>query len=185
MLKELKKCLKNKNDKTIFDILVYGSSVKGKEKPNDIDIVVIFRSGNLKERLLKIQEIKKDFKDIGKKIDMKGILLEELFDANFFARSGIFFEGTSLIDEKRFSEKMNFIGFSLFVYSLKEKSHTEKVKFNYILSGRNSIGIIQLFNGLHIAPGVIQIPIEKSLEFEELLKKNNISFEKKNILVER
>ena len=55
MLKELKKCLKNKNDKTIFDILVYGSSVKGKEKPNDIDIVVIFRSGNLKERLFKIQ----------------------------------------------------------------------------------------------------------------------------------
>jgi|SRR3989344_97293 len=185
MLEELRKCLKNKNDKTIFDILVYGSSVKGKDKPNDLDILVIFRRGNLKERLLKIQEIKNDFKSINKKIDIKGILLEELFDANFFGRSGVFIEGISLIDEKKFSEKINFSGFSLFVYSLKEKSHTEKVKFNYILSGRNSKGIIELFNGLHIAPGVIQIPIVKSLEFEEILKKNNVVFEKKNILVER
>ncbi len=186
MLKELKRCLKNNNDKTIFDIVVYGSSAKGKEKPNDVDIVVIFRSGNLKERLTKIQEIKKDIrlsKEV--KLDIKGILLEELFDANFFGRSGIFLEGISLIDEKIFSEKMGFSGYSLFVYSHKGKTHTEKVKFNYLISGRKSKGIIELFNGKHIAPGVIQIPIEKSFEFENILLRNKISFVKKNILIER
>ena len=58
MLKELRKWLKSeKADKAIFDIVLYGSAVKGKYKPADIDIVVIFKEGTLKERLQKIQSM--------------------------------------------------------------------------------------------------------------------------------
>src|SRR3989338_8909452 len=100
MLKELKKYLKNyKKDKNIFDIVVYGSGVKGKAVPNDIDIAVIFKEGSLKERLAKIQSIKKKIK-LGKNIDIKGIVWEEMFQEQFFARSGIFLEGISLFDGK-------------------------------------------------------------------------------------
>ena len=54
MLKELKKNLSYlKKDKNIFDIVVYGSSVKGKNHPNDIDIAVIFIEGSLSQRLEK------------------------------------------------------------------------------------------------------------------------------------
>tara|TARA_Y100000310_G_scaffold153608_1_gene153026 strand:+ start:8278 stop:8835 length:558 start_codon:yes stop_codon:yes gene_type:complete len=184
MLKKLKKCLKTeKKDTNIFDIVVYGSLVKGKSNPSDIDIVVIFNQGTLKERLEKIQVMKKRI-NISIKIDIKGILFMELFDDNFFARSGIFLEGISLFDGKPISKKIGFESFVLFVYNLKNKSHTEKVKFNYVLSGRNDIGMIKRLNGEHVAPGVVKIPIEHSLEFEDVLKLHEVSYSTNNVLVE-
>ena len=185
MLKELKKYLKSeKTDKTIFDIVLYGSAAKGKTKPADIDIIVIFRSGTLKERLQKTQSIKQKIK-LEKNIDIKGILWEELFQEQFFARSGIVLEGISLFDEKPFSHKIDFEGFVFFIYGLRNKSHTEKVKFNYVLSGRKDIGMVKRLEGRHIAPGVIQIHIKNSIEFEDVLKRHNISYSKQNCLVQR
>ncbi|MBI2522799.1 nucleotidyltransferase domain-containing protein [Candidatus Woesearchaeota archaeon] len=185
MLKELKNYLRNeKKDRAIFDIVVYGSAVKGKTSPLDVDIVVIFRGGTLKERLAKIQSIKKYIKP-GKNIDIKGILLEELFQEQFFARSGIFLEGISIFDGVPFSHKISFEGYAIFIYNLQNKSHTEKVKFNYVLSGRNDLGMVKRLEGKHIAPGVIQIPIKNSMEFEEVLKRHNINYSKKNFLIER
>lgn len=185
MLEELKKCLKTElKDKGIFDIIIYGSLVKNKEDPNDIDILVIFNEGNLKKRLDKIQSIKHKIKR-KEKIDIKGILWQELFQEEFFARSGVFLEGISIFTGKPFAERIDFNGFAIFVYNLTNKSHAEKVKFNYILSGRKSEGLIKNLKGKHLAPGVIEIPIKNSLEFEDLLKKNNIRYFKKEVLVKK
>ncbi|MBU2561128.1 MAG: nucleotidyltransferase domain-containing protein [Nanoarchaeota archaeon] len=182
MLKGLKSSLKKESkDKEIFDIVIYGSAVKGKAKPNDVDIAVIFRSGSLRERLDKVQRIKERL-DTDLKVDMKGLLLEELFRPEFFGKTGIFLEGFSVFDDKPFSKKIGFEGSTLFTYSLKDKSHTEKVKFNYILSGRGKEGLIKLLEGKHIAPGVIEIPISNSDEFTQLLQRHNIDFKKKNML---
>ncbi len=185
MLKELEKCLKaEQKDKTIFDIVIYGSAVKGKREPNDIDIVVIFREGDLKKRLNKIQAIKKEIK-LNQNVDIKGILLEELFHHDFFARCGIFLEGISLFDGKPFAHKIDFAGFSLFVYDLKNKNHTEKVKFNYVLSGRSTNGILKNLEGKSLGPGVVQIPLRNSLEFEEVLNTHSVNYTKKNILIQQ
>jgi predicted nucleotidyltransferase len=182
MLEELRKCLKiEKHNTNIFDIVLYGSAVKGKEKPNDIDIAVIFRQGLLGNRLDTVQRIKRSIK-MNINLDMKPILLEDLFKPEFFARSGIFHEGVSLFDGKKFANKIDFEGAALFVYDLKGKSHNEKVKFNYILSGRNSNGLIKLLGGKHVSPGVVEIPVGKSLEFREFLEKQNITFEENIIL---
>ncbi|MBI5393523.1 nucleotidyltransferase domain-containing protein [Candidatus Woesearchaeota archaeon] len=185
MLKKLEKCLKpEKKDRSIFDIVIYGSAVKGKMIPNDIDILVIFHAGTLKERLDKIQTIKKKI-TLNRKIDIKAILLEELFQSQFFARSGVFLEGISVFDGKPFSHKIDFEGFTIFSYDLTEKTHTEKVKFNYLLSGRNAIGVIKQLEGNSLGSAVIQIPIKNSLEFEEVLQQHKINYTKKNVLVQR
>lgn len=185
MLNELKRCLKSETqDKTIFDIVLYGSVTKGKTTPGDIDIAVIFRGGTLKERLAKVQTIKKKI-TYAEKVDIKGVLWEELFQEEFFARSGIFLEGISICDGMPFSYKIGFEGHVIFVYDLRDKSHTEKVKFNYVLSGRQTKGIVALLEGKHVAPGVIQLPIKNALEFEEVLKMHNIKYSRKNALFER
>jgi len=183
MLKQLKSFLRNeKKDDSIFDIVVYGSSVKGKLNPNDIDLAVIFRRGSLKHRLEKVQSIKKNIQ-LEKKIDIKGILLEELFKESFFGREGIIFEGISMFDGKPFSAKLGFQGNSLFVYNFKGKTHAEKVKFNYVLSGRNSKGIVEALEGKHLAPGIIQIPAKNSAEFESILSSHDITYSKKDVLI--
>jgi len=110
MLTSLRKWLnEEKKDNSIFDIVLYGSSVKGKSNPSDVDIAVIFRHGSLKDRLEKIREIKKKIK-LKNKLDMKGLLLEDLFKPDFFARSGIFLEGISIFDGTYFCEKIGFSG---------------------------------------------------------------------------
>ncbi len=173
-------------DKTIFDIVLYGSAAKGKISPNDVDIAIIFREGTLKERLAKIQTIKKRISiEQKEKIDMKGILWEELFKESFFARSGILVDGISLLDGKPFAQKIGFISYSIFIYTLQNKSHTEKIKFNYILSGRKSKGMIALLEGKRLASGVIQIPTQHSLEFEDVLKKQNVTYSILHVLVQR
>jgi len=172
---------KIKDDRSILDVAEYGSAVKGKLGPKDIDLIIIFRQTTLKERLEKIQELKKEITD-RQKLDLKGILWEELFSESFFARSGIILEGISLIDGKPIAAKLDFQASTLFIHDLKNKPHTEKVKFNYILRGRSGMGFIERLKGTHLAPGVVQIPIASSLEFEEMLNTHNIQFTKKNIL---
>jgi|SRR3989344_2004716 len=185
MLTKLKNYLKaEQKDPALFDLVLYGSEAKGKSMPQDIDLAVIFKSGTLKERLAKIQTLKKKI-PLNEKIDIKGILWEELFQEEFFGRSGIFLEGISLFDGKPFAHKIGFAGQVIFIYNLHNKSHTQKVKFNYLLSGRKSIGIIKKLNGKHLAHGVITIPINNSIEFEEVLHKHTINYSKMNILSQR
>lgn len=185
MLTKLKNWLKSEQkDKEIFDILVYGSAVKGKLNPADLDIVVIFRSGTLKERLDRIQEIKRKIKT-KVNVDIKGILLEELFQEAFFARSGIFVEGISVFNGEPFAKKIGFDNGTLFFYDLLGKSHTEKVKFSYLLSGRKDMGIIEKLRGKRLSSGVVEIPLTHSLEFEEILKLHKINYHKKTVLIQR
>lgn len=186
ILKELGKRLESEqSDKRIFDIVIYGSSMKGKAMPNDIDIVVIFLSGTLRERLEKMHQIKEKIKGLPDiKLDMKQILLQELFSAAFMARKGILFEGYSSFNRKLFAETLGFKPYALFYYSLKGLSHTQKVKFNYALAGRNSRGIIEIMEGKRLARGAVKIPPGYSSDFEYFLKSYNVNFRKENILEE-
>ena len=186
MLKLLKKYLKyEKKDKSIFDIIIYGSAVKGKEKFRDIDILVIFLNGSLRERLDKIHIIKNKLKRaIDKEIDIKQILIKDMFLSEFLARTGILLEGISLFRNKQFCEILGFKAFTLFWYNLKGLTHSQKVKFNYILAGRKSRGIIEEFKGARLVSGAVKIPIENSFGFEEILDANKINYKKKNILEE-
>ena len=185
MLKNLEKLLESeKSNKNIFDIIVYGSSLKGKTNPEDIDIVVIFLEGSLSDRLNRLQKIKPKIKKDYKKVDIKQMLLKDLFSTSFLARTGILLEGYSLFKKTKFSETLGFKAFTLFWYDLKGLTHTEKVKFNYILAGRNKEGIIKELKVIRLTNGTIKIPIESSQIFESVLRSNNINFNKKNILEE-
>ena len=169
--------------KEIFDIALYGSFVKGKEKPNDIDIMILFEKTPLKERT----EIAHKFKIlISKKykIDVKTINLRELFEKEFLARQGVLIEGYSLLYKEKFSARMGFNGKSLFTYNLKNLDHNKKTKFTYALIGRRKEkGILKQLNITSYGKGVYEVPIENSLIFEEFLKKWEINCNKKNILI--
>ena len=93
-------------------------------------------------------------------------------------------EGFSAFKNRKFCQTLGFESYALFWYDLRGLSHAQKVKFNYILAGRNQEGIIGLLRGRRLARGVIKIPIENSLEFDEILKSNNIKYNKKSILEE-
>ena len=168
----------------IFDIVLYGSSVKSKDEPRDIDIAIIFLDKKMKERLEVAWQFKKNLPS-GLDYDIQTLNISEFFDEGFLARKNILIEGFSLVSKKKISEKLGFSGQTLFSYSLGNLDHNEKTKFIYSLSGRGKIeGMIKKTHGKIIGKGAFLIPVENSLLFEEFLEKWRIKFSKKNILVQ-
>lgn len=171
-----------KEHKGVFDIVIYGSYVKGKLDFNDVDLMIIFYDLPLNKRLERAQDLKSIIKKEIRHIDIKTMNFEDFFDESFFARQGLLIEGKSLIKNKMLAELLGFKGFSIFSYNLKNLDHNKKTQFTYALSGRNSEGVLKLLQGISLGRGAVKIPIEHSIEFEQFLQKWNIDYKRKNIL---
>jgi len=183
LLKYLKSESKKIKDKNIFDIVVYGSFVKSKEEPRDIDILIIFKEKSFNERIEIAQKFKERIKTKIKNPDVKTVNLTELFDPTFLAKQSIFTEGYSLLHNMPFSARMGFKGYSLFTYSLKNLNHNEKTKFTYSLIGRKSEGMIKKLNAVPLGKGAVIVPIEKSIIFEEFLNKWKVNYKMRQALI--
>lgn len=168
----------------VWDIVLYGSFLKGKEDYNDIDLLLIFLDSPLNQRLEISQKFKEILRPTIKNLDVKTINVLELFDAGFLARKGILLDGYSLVDKAGFASKIGFVGRVLFKYNLKNLSHNEKTKFTYSLIGRSDKGLIEKTGAVSVGRGAVLVPAKNSLFFEDFLNKWKINFEKKAVLIE-
>ena len=170
ILKNIK--LKNELNKfikttEIKDILVFGSLIKGKEKPNDVDILVIF-----KKRVIKDQEyqIKKILTKHYNNVSIISKTKKTITEASFDARESILFEAFSLLTKKNLAEEYGFISFGLFKYNFSNWDKLQKTKFYYALNGRGSEeGIFQQLNSIKLSDQTILIPLNKIDNFKEFL----------------
>lgn len=167
-----------KYKKKIFDIILYGSAARGKYKLRDIDILIILKDVDKKDYFELPYELRKGLEKKGLRVDVKGILLEEIFDPKFLARQNLLIEGYSLIKNNLLSESFGFESYSLFAYSLKNLNHNEKTKFQYAFKGRKGgKGILEELGGTSVGMGSVLIPIENSEKFKEFLDKWKMSYE--------
>ncbi len=185
-LRKLKgKFSKFAKDNQVFDIILYGSASKGSIDPKDLDILLIFEKGSLKDRLVVVQDFKKIFSGVDVILDVKTILLVELFDKNFLARQGVLVDGWSLLNDLSFAQRFGFKGHVIFSYSLKGLSHNDKTKFNYVLSGRGKgvSGLLNKVEGSSLGKGAVIVLAKNSVIFEEFLNRWNVKYKKKEVLV--
>ena len=171
-----------KND--IFDIILYGSAVKGKEIARDIDILIIFDNNkSLKERTDTSQQFKESI-STELKLDIKTLNIGELFENNFLARSAIFIEGYSLIYGEPFPKRLGFRGYSIFTYNLKNLDHNKKTRFTYSLIGRKKEkGILKKIGAITLGKGAFKIHIESSKIVEDFLKIWGVEYHSEDIVV--
>jgi len=147
-----------KNKSEIHDIVLFGSSVKGKYKPKDVDIILVFKN---KENLDLEYEFRKIIKDLNPEVVSK--TKESVFSPNFKARESYFLEGYSLVSNEKISEKYGFFSSVLFKYSLKNKSKSQRMLFYYALYGRGAQkGIIKEYDLVKFSESTILCPVEKS-----------------------
>lgn len=113
------------------DIILFGSYMKGKSKPKDIDILLIFKT--------KIdKKIESEFKKINiSNLDLNSTTLEELQTNNFIAKEGLYLEGLSLKTNASLSSNLGFESFAFIKYDLTNIKGSNRVKFYYALNGRN------------------------------------------------
>ena len=182
MLKNLKSYLKKEIkglDLTeVVDILLFGSAVKGKEFPKDIDICIIFRKN-------RVQNI---VGELTKRIKKINLHISTLTTDNFFRKphsliKTLLVEGISILTDKKFSQNFGFSSTVLYSYNLSKLKQSDKVRFVYLLKGRKDEGIVKKLNGEWIADSCFIIPIEKDSGILAIFKKWFIQYKRKEVLL--
>lgn len=163
---KLKSLLANKK---VIDIIVFGSVVKGKAAPRDIDIATISEE--------KISS------------SIPGFHISNLNPSEFFINppsivTTLLREGYSLKNSKALSEILRFKSRVLFAYALNGLTNSEKVTAVSFLRGKNkNPGLVKQIEGEWLANQVFTIPLESEHIMEGFLIKSKIKFNKYHILI--
>ena len=189
MLKELLKNTKllskiyriyEENENEILDIVIFGSFVKGKDKPKDMDVLLIYKS---KINAELSYNIKKEFEAFNLEVDLVSKAYNDLFKSAFVARESYLSEGYSLVQRGFISEKLGFKPAVLFRYGLSNLNKSERMRFYYSLYGRNSEGIIKKLDLTKFSERILISPIDKSEEAKEYLDNWKIKYLEMPILM--
>ena len=100
----------------ISDIILFGSVMRGKKYPNDIDILLVFKGGINKDVEYEITQAASVVND---KVSITSVAEESLKKPTFPAREGYLFEGYSLINKGPVVRQYGFAAFGLFITSTK------------------------------------------------------------------
>jgi len=146
-----------KNNEKIVDILLFGSTVKGKEKPEDIDIMLIFKS-KIDRDLSYV--LRKNLEKLKLNVEITSTTYSELFSSNFIARESFLFEAYSLINPNYLSKAFGFESMVLFKYDLSKLNKSQKMMFYYSLYGRNkSSGMLSELKAYKFLEGALIVPL--------------------------
>jgi predicted nucleotidyltransferase len=169
------------NKEEIVDIVAFGSTVRGRIKPNDLDILCIFKN-KIDDDLL--YDLDKKIKKININSEIIGKKYKNLFSSEFLPREDILSDGYSFILKKRLFEAFGYRSFMLFKYSLVGKTQSDRVRFHYVLEGRNdSIGILKKLKAIKFTNSVVLVNVGLSEQFELFLNDWNIEYKKTRILI--
>ena len=174
MLKELLKNTKflsdirtfySKNEKEVIDILLFGSIIKGKSKPSDIDLLIIYKS---KDNIDLNYQLKKQLEKYKLNMQITSKIYPDIFKTNFKARESILSEGYSLVNNISISEGLGYSNLKLFKYELKNLNKSERMRFYYALYGRNNAeGVLKDLNAKKFSDTIILCPIANSENMTE------------------
>ena len=182
MLKELLRNMKflskiqnilKEDEEEILDIIIFGSFVKGKEKPKDLDLLVVYKAKINSELSYKI---KKQLETFGFEIDLVSKSYSDLFKTDFLAREAYLSEGYSLVQKKFIAEGLGYKSMVIFRYDIKNFNKSQRMRFYYSLYGRNSEGMIKRLKLYKFSERIIISLIEESENVKEYLNSWGIKY---------
>lgn len=165
----------------ILDIILFGSIVRGKEKPADIDILLLFSH---KENL----EIAYAFRKVLDPFSLPFTIITKTYNSflleSFAAKESILVEGYSLIKNCSIASAFGYNSFILFRYSLKGFNQSRRMLFHYSLHGRyKNNGMLQKLTLIKFSDTVLLSPVQSVEETKEYLSSWNIAFEEMPVLL--
>lgn len=153
---DLKKLLREYKD--IEDFYIFGSFVKGKFKPADIDVALITYKKDFKLLSYILKQLKKY-----SNIHMEMFLFKEIFTEPVW--KSLLSEGFSVRKNNYLRDLMNIQSNVLYQYSLKKMNRSEKTMFNRAFTQE-----LQATKGMALSAGSAMIPIVQEKEFDEFLE---------------
>lgn len=169
VLKKLSQKLKQllPNYKLIEDIIIFGSLVREKTHPKDVDIALLVHERDEEQ----LEKIEKELRSLleGFKIDITILTVKEVYSPLWLS---IMKEGYSVSNEEFLPTLYGIKPEKLYKYSIKMLTPVQKVQFD-----RGMRKMIEDLSGIRLTRTVILIPFQKSKRFEEFLKTWKIEFE--------
>lgn len=159
-----------KKYKEIQDFIIFGSFVKGKYAPKDIDIALV----TAQKEVSLVGEIKAQLRF--KNLDIEMIEPEEIYQTRLGLT--LIAEGFSVKNNKFLREKLGIIPMKIYTYEIKHLTQTKKVLF-----GRGLNNIIKDTKTVKLGAGSIMVPIGQSSKFEDFLETWNLKYKTKEYLV--
>lgn len=183
MLKNLSNIKKWIQKEQVLDVIQFGSSQRGKSNPNDIDLCIIIFDIYEKRSLDLINSLGKITDKEEYKIQINILTASSFVSGNSLVKT-LFEEGWSIRHAKKFSEVFGFNNKSLFIYSLKNFSSLNRVKFHYMLKGRyGAEGVLNEVKGKFVGTGSIIVPTEKEDILKEIFEKWSVKYTIERMLV--
>ncbi len=179
--KKIKKWIKEKQE--IIDILMFGSFMRNKSMPRDIDLCILLNDDDEKKAIDLTHSLAKLFE---KQTELN-LQINSITEKDFILGSSLtktlIEEGFSFLKNRLLSELMGYKSYILFFYSLKKFSHSQRVRFHYALQGRNKEkGILNEVHGVLLGGGVIKVPVIYEDLFKEFLDKWDVVYKTDRIL---
>jgi predicted nucleotidyltransferase len=137
----------------LLDILLFGSCLKGKENPEDIDVLLIYKEKENIDTNYKLKKILKEYP-----VEITSKTYANIFDSSFIARES-FLEAESLITGRSLAKSTGYDMLTLFRYDLRTLSPSDRTRFYYSLNGRNSPGLLTRLKGVRFSDKIIAIPL--------------------------
>jgi len=160
----------------VIDVILFGSSARGKFKPNDVDLCIIIKDVDEKKSLDLVDSLGKLTNKLNFKIHINILTSTSFMSENTLART-LINEGYSIKKNKNFSSIFGFESKSLFIYTLKHFSSSKRVKFHYLLKGRyGSKGMLKKVQGNFLGTGSILVPKEKEDLLKEIFDKWDVKY---------
>ncbi|MEA2038031.1 MAG: nucleotidyltransferase domain-containing protein [Nanoarchaeota archaeon] len=178
MQKELsliKKWMKKNN---VPDVVLFGSSLRGKFKPRDIDLGVLIKDEDEKKSIDLVDSLSKLIPDSHINI----LTLSSFIGGNSISKT-LMQEGYSIKRNNDFSLLLGFSHKSMFVYSLRSFSPSKRVRFHYMLKGRKSKGVLKEVEGKFIGTGSIIVPTSKEDILKEVFDYWNVDYKILRVLL--
>jgi predicted nucleotidyltransferase len=176
LMNKIKKWIVKEN---IIDAVLFGSAVKGKDNPTDIDICLIVPEE--KESLELVEKFKKVASD---SFHVSMISGKDFINGNNTLVKTLISEGISVLKNAPLADVFSFENKTLFMYSLKGFKPTDRVKFHYALRGRRgTTGLIEDVGAELLSDGILSVPSAKEKIVTDVFKLWNVKFRAKHVLI--
>lgn len=166
----------------MVDIFLFGSALKSKEKPGDVDVIALFRDKNFE----KIEDVLYTIKQAGDKLNLiihaEPITVDNVFMEPVY--TSIIHEGFSIKFMKFIRDMLNFKSYVLFTYNLEKKKQSEKVRFSYALYGRKKgEGLLAALKGKVIGKSSMLVPVEKQEAIKPFFREWGVTYKEQKVSI--
>ncbi len=162
----------------VVDILLFGSAVKGRSNPNDIDLCIVFRDK------VDFSIVKEAESILGDKFHISSLIVDNFFTNIHSLAKTVLFEGKSILTNKTLTKSLGFDSSLFFSYNLSKEDNSKKVRFVYLLRGRgNDLGLVKRWGGEFVSNNAFILPVDRDNETQEVFDSWKVNFKRKRLLL--